>query len=100
LATLIKHAIEKAISKHAFHPNLQDLMTNYLGLQHKMKLRKHLYDKAQHTSNYTDWCDYKQVKNEVNSLLESAHLNYCSIFYLMIHLKVRKGSGHTLKQKG
>ena len=43
-----------------------------------MKLRKRLYDKAKQTGNYTDWCGYKQVKNEVNSLLETAHRNYCS----------------------
>ena len=27
---------------------------------------------------YTDWCEYKQTKNEINSLLETAHQNYCS----------------------
>ena len=43
-----------------------------------MKLRKCLYNKAKRTVSYTDWCDYKQVKNKVNSLLESAHQNYCS----------------------
>ena len=43
-----------------------------------MKLRKRLYDKAKRTGNYTDWCDYKQARNEVNSLLEIAHRNYCT----------------------
>ena len=36
-----------------------------------MKLRKCLYDKAKRTGNYTNWCDYKQARNE-------AHRNYCS----------------------
>ena len=47
-----------------------------------MKKRKHLYDKAKQTNTYTDWCAYKQARNEVNSLLENAalnaHRNYCS----------------------
>ena len=31
---------------------------------------------SKHT--HTDWCAYKQARNEVNSLLENAHRNYCS----------------------
>ena len=46
-------------------------------IKQKMKLRKRLYDKAKRTGNYTDWCVYKQVRNEVNTLLETAHRNYC-----------------------
>ena len=33
---------------------------------------------AKRTGNYTDWCDYKQARNEVNSLLETAYHNYCA----------------------
>ena len=43
-----------------------------------MKQRKRLCDKAKRTGNYTDWCDYKQARNEVNFLLETAHHNYCT----------------------
>ena len=47
-------------------------------IKQKMKTRKHLYDKAKQTNTHTDWCAYKQARNEVNSLLENAHRNYCS----------------------
>ena len=33
---------------------------------------------AKRTGNYTDWCEYKQARNEVNSLLETAHHNHCT----------------------
>ena len=45
-------------------------------IKQKMKQRKRLYDKAKQSGNDTDWCDYKQARNEVNSLLETAHHNY------------------------
>ena len=47
-------------------------------IKQKMKTRKHLYDKAKQTNTHTDWSAYKQARNEVNSLLENAHRNYCS----------------------
>ena len=46
-------------------------------IKQKMKQRKRLYDKAKRSGNNTDWCDYKQARNEVN-LLETAHHNYCT----------------------
>ena len=78
---LLKHAIDNAITKYI--PSKLDRSRDKLPwinstIKCKMKLRKHLYDKAKQTGNYTDWCGYKQVKNEVNSLLETAHRNYCS----------------------
>ena len=72
---------EKAISKHIpskltrSHDKLPWINP---AIKHKMKLRKHLYDKAKQTGNHTDWCNYKQAGNEVNSLLETAHRNYCT----------------------
>jgi len=63
-----------------------------------MKLRKHLHDKAKRTGNHIDLTECKQARNEVNRLLETAHRNYCTS--LLTILLVKKGFGHTLKQKG
>ena len=78
---LLKHAIEKAISKHI--PSKLARSRDKLpwinpAIKHKMKLRKHLYDKAKRTGSHTDWCNNKQARNEVNSLPETAHRNYCT----------------------
>ena len=77
---LLKHAIEKAISKHIpskLARTCEKLPWISPAIKHKMKLRKRLYDKAKRTGSHTDWCEYKQAKNEINSLLETAHQNYC-----------------------
>ena len=73
--------MQKAISKHI--PSKLTRSRDKLPwitplIKQKMKLRKCLYDKAKWTNTYTDWCDYKKVRNEVNSLLETAHCNYCA----------------------
>ena len=78
---LLKDAIQTAISKHT--PSKLAKSRDKLPwinplIKQKMKLRKRLYDKAKRTGNYTDWCDYKQARNEVNILLETAHRNYCT----------------------
>jgi len=64
-----------------------------------MKLRKRLYDKAKRTGNYNDWCDYKQARNEVNTLLETAHRNHCASLFNDSSSSKKKGFGHTLRQK-
>jgi len=68
-------------------------------IKQKMKLRKRLYDKAKQTGNYTDWCDYKQARNEINTLLETAHRNYCASLF-NDSSSSKKRFWHTLKQKG
>lgn len=78
---LLKDAMQKAISKHI--PSKPARSRDKLPwitplIKQKMKLRKCLYDKAKRTNTYTHWCDYKKVRNEVNSLLETAHHNYCA----------------------
>jgi len=75
---LLKHAIEKTISKHIY----EKLPWISPAIKRKMKPRKLLYDKAKQTGSYTDWCEYKQGKNEINSLLETAHQNYCSMQFI------------------
>ena len=57
-----------------------------------MKQRKRLYDKAKRTGNYTDWCDHKQARNEVNSLLETAHHNYCTNLLLLLFVMYKPQS--------
>ena len=67
---LLKHAIEKAISKHILsklartHEKLPWISP---AIKHKRYLRKRLYDKVKQTGNYTDWCEYKQANSEINS---------------------------------
>ena len=78
---LLKDAIQKAIFKHILSkPARSRYKLPWINplIKQKTKLRKRLYDKANRTGNYTDWCDYKQARNEVNILLETAHRNYCS----------------------
>ena len=62
-------------------------------IKQKMKKRKHLYDKAKQANTLTEWCAYKEARNEVNSLLENAHRNYCS--KMLVHVK--SGFGYILK---
>ena len=78
---MLKDAITTATTKHI--PTKLSKSRNQLPwinpiIKQKMKKRKHLYDKAKLTNTYDDWNAYKQARNEVNLLLESAHHNYCT----------------------
>ena len=73
---LLKDAIQKSIIPSKLTKSRDKLPRINSSIKQKMKQRKRLYDKAKRTGNYTDWCDYKQARNEVNSLLETAHYNY------------------------
>ena len=44
-------------------------------------------------------CEYKQAKNEINSLLEIANQNYCSNLFNNSS-KSKKDFGHASKSKG
>ena len=67
-------------------------------IKQKMKTRKHLYDKAKQTNTHTDWCAYKQARNEVNSLLEM-HIATIALNCLKILVHAKSGFGHILKIK-
>ena len=78
---LLKDAMQKAVSKYI--PSKPARSRDKIPwitplIKRIMKLRKCLYDKAKRTNTYTDWCDYKKVRNEVSSLLDTAHHNYCA----------------------
>ena len=78
---LLKDAIQKAMLKHIpskLVKSRDKLPWINSSIKQKMKQRKRLYDKAKRSGSDTDWCDYKQARNEVNSLLETAHHNYCT----------------------
>ena len=98
---LLKDTIHKAISKHIpskLARSRNKLPWINLQIKQKMKLRKHLYDRAKWTGNYTNWCDYKQARNEVNILLETAHRIYCSNLFSDSSTS-KKDFGHILRQK-
>jgi len=71
---LLKDTIQRAISKHIpskLARHCDKLLWINPPIKQKMKLRKCLYDKVKQTNIYTDWCDYKKVRNKINSLLET-----------------------------
>ena len=43
-----------------------------------MKERKKIYNKAKRTQLPEDWSAYRLIRNSVNVLLDTAHMNYCA----------------------
>ena len=59
-------------------------------IKRKISKRRRLYNKAKATQNENDWKAYRKLRNEVNSLVDKAHNNYCKYLFDDSHCNNRK----------
>ena len=57
-------------------------------IKSEMRERKKLYDLAKASQNPNDWHLYRKTRNNVSSLLKSAHHNYIVAIYSMILIQI------------
>ena len=78
--TIFKEAIHSIIKRNIqakIIKNHKDLPWLHHSIKCKMKKRNRLYIRAKHTQNNSDLTAYRQLRNEINSLMSKAHENYC-----------------------